>query len=378
MGQIADCGLRIADCETPIHGRNAGVRCLAAVLALVVVTAGTLAQTASTAPGTQSTRPSQPARPGRTFALLVGGMSGSPVYARRHQDWLKRFHALLTKSGAKAEDIVALSGDKGVATADSICKAISDLAAVVGPQDQFVLVILGHGSNSDESPAFVVTGPHLRGEALAKAMSDIRAGNQVVLNLSGCSGQFLKPLAKKGRVNISALSPDDSAEPTFAEFFLRGMESGRAGAGKIGTITLLEAYNWAAYQAALWISRQTATEDKTWVVNGKESVEIFKKLCTGAEGQGGARTLDPSSDASKEDAIVEVILPTDREAAKEWGDRRIVIEHAMVEDCGLDTGLSALRGEKGHDPIVAAKAGEEGSLAGRTVLGRPALVDAQK
>ncbi|MFB3891843.1 MAG: hypothetical protein ACE15C_07450 [Phycisphaerae bacterium] len=338
-----------------------------------------MAQAPATAPATQTTRPTQPARPGRTFALLVGGMSGSPVYARRHQDWLKRFHALLTKAGAKAEDIVAICGDKdfkdpivkGIATSDAIIEALADMAAKVGPQDQFVLVIVGHGSSSDEVPALVLPGPDLRGEALAKALSAV-GGNQVVLDLSGCSGQFLKPLAKKGRVNISALSPDDTAEPVFAEFFLRGMESGRADADKNGTVTLLEAYNWAAYQTALWISRQTATEDKTWVVDGKESVEIFKKLCSGAEGQGGARTLDPSSDATKEDAIVDVILPSDRADAKAWGDRRIIIEHAMVEDLGLETGVSALRGEKGHDPVAPAKAGEEGFLAGQTVLGKPA------
>jgi hypothetical protein len=337
------------------------------------------------------THPAAPATKPQTYAVLVGGMPSSPVFARRFQDWLTRFDQLLIKGGVPAGNIVVLSGDasfksplvKGSATRDSIVAAIGEAAKTVRTQDQFLLVIVGHGSLSDAKPGLVLPGADLDPDTLAKALAGINAENQVVLNLAGASGDFLKSLAKKGRVNISATSPEENAEPAFAEFFLRGLESNRAdgeGGAKDGVTTLLEAYNWATHQAALWIMRQVGNKEGTWTVNGKESVEIFHKLFDGPEPAGplsndGSRKLSAESDATKPDEAVQLVVPPDLKPreAHEWAGRRIVNEHAQVEDAGQESGLSALRGEQGYEAIVAGK-DEEGGRAGRVVLGRPALL----
>jgi hypothetical protein len=345
--------------------------CLAACLA-------PLSQAQTSAPATASA----PAQPGQCVAVIVGAMPGSSVYARRYQDWIKRFHAHLTKAGVPGKNIVVLTGDKnfkdpivtGQATTQSITKTIADLGGKCGPQDQFILIVIGHGSTTDALPALVLPGPDMTSDDLAKAMAGVQAGNQVVLNFSGSSGGFLKPLEAKGRVNIAATGGDEQGEPVLAEFFLKAIETGAAdGEGsqpKDGNVSLLEALNWSSYQTALFISRQKlGAEGGAWDVAGKESVALFKKLYGGTAGEEGYRPLADSSDASAEDAIVEIQPPKEAAAAKAWGSRRMVDEHAVLEDMGLDSALSPLRGT-GYQPIVPDKPDALGALAAKTFLGK--------
>ena len=324
---------------------------------------------------------------GSCRALLVGGMPGAPIYERRYRDWLKRFHALLTgPAKVPAQNAVVLSGDAGFsdpivsgkATADRIKGALGDLARKLEPQDQFILVLIGHGAAVGNLPSFIIPGQDLSAQELADALEPIRARNQVVLNLTASSGDALACFATEGRVNIAATSPTEVTEPVLAEFFLRGIESQRADgegtptAGNLdGTIALLEAFNWATRQTAMWIARQKASRSG-WQLDGKESVEIFNKLYVGKEGEPATRTLSPASRADAPDEPIG-LRPTGGTIDAFWFGRRIVAEHALLEDCGREKGVSALR-TGGYQPISGLKEGEPGHLARRVVLGRPSLM----
>ena len=345
---------------------------------------------------------------GTCHALLVGGLPGAPVYARRYRDWLKRFHTLLTKAGVPAKQIRVLSGDRGFedtivsgpATADSIRATLGNMSDVVKADDQVILVLIGHGSVADMSPTLILPGPDVRAEMMADGLNALESRRQaarrgpsqfgpkgqtatlpalgrgdVVLNLTASSGDSLKAFARKGRVNVAATSTGESNEPVFAEFFLRGIETkaadgeGAPGAGtKDGVVTLLEAYNWAAGQTAWWIVRQKLA-DPGWRVEGKESVAVFLKLCEGAPGEPAARQLGPGSRPDAPDAQ-HPFRPEGGRIDDFWRGRRVITEHAMLEDCGEETGVSALRGN-GYKPLAGRKPGEPGHLARRVVLGRP-------
>jgi len=313
-------------------------------------------------------------------------MPGPPVYARRYADWLKRFHAYLAGTAkVPAENLVVLSGDEafkdpivtGKATREAIKQALAGLAKKAKPEDQFVLVLIGHGTVAETLPSIILSGQDINAQELADALAAIRARNQVVLNFTASSGDSVRFLARGGRVTLAATSPAEASESVLAEFFLRGLESKRAdgeGAPKAGlldgTITLLEASNWASYQAAMWIGRMKSTE-AGWKIDGKESVEIFKKLYVGPDGEPAVRKLSPASDAGAADEPV----PLRPKGGLDdfWFGRRIVAEHAVLEDCGEERGLSPLGGD-GYKPISGVKQGEPGWLARRVVLGRPALL----
>ena len=272
-----------------------------------------------------------------------------------------------------ADHIVALSGKD--ATFDAITGAFAKLGQKAKPQDQFILFIVGHGEIIGDAPTLTLTGPDPTAPQIAALLNAFPAKNQVVLNFSASSGDFLKVLSAPGRVNISATSPTELDEPVYAEFFLRGLESKRADADKNGTISLLEAYNWAATQTAMWIARWQPRSDAdksrrrqptTWKASGKETIEIFEKLYAGVP----TRKLDPSSDRNAPDAVLPLV-PPDGQVTGDWAMRRAVDEHALLEDCGQGIGVSVLS-DKGIQPILGLKPGDPGYLAGHTVLGQPA------
>ena len=325
--------------------------------------------------------------PPACHALLIGGLPGPAVYSRRYSDWLKRFHAYLTTTAkVPAANIVVLSGDAGLkdaivsgqATAKAIREALTDMAKKLKPGDQFILLLVGHGAVAETIPSILLPGPDLNAQELADALSPIAARNQVVLNFTASAGDALRFLARKERANVAATSPTEVTEPVFAEFFLRGLESARAdgegtpNAGTLDkTITLLEATNWATYQAALWIARQKSTE-AGWRIDGKESIEIFRKLYVGADGEPATRKLSPDSNADLPDAPVP-LRPEGGQIDGHWRGRRILAEHAVLEDCGEEKGVCPLR-DDGYKPLDGLKEGEPGWLARRVVLGRPALL----
>jgi len=325
--------------------------------------------------------PPAPAQPGQSYALLIGGLPGSDPYGKWYTDWLGRFQTYLTRTAHVPDaNVTVLSGKD--ATVAAITAAFGKLAPQAHPQDQFILFLVGHGESDDPAPRIALAGGDATAAQLADLLKTIPATNQVVLNFTACSGDCLKALSAPNRVNFTATSPTEVEEPVIPEFFLRGLESKRADADKNGTITMLEAYNWAAQQTAMWISRwqETSTgitEDAPpgtpvgptiWKASGKETVEVFEKLYSGVP----MRQLDPASDRTAADVPVDII-PPGGQVTGDWATRRVVDEHAMLEDCGQGIGVSVVT-DKGFQPILGQKQGDPGYLAAHTVLGQPALI----
>jgi hypothetical protein len=320
----------------------------------------------------------QPAPAGQTYAILIGGLGGQEPYSRWYMDWLTRFQTYLTTTAHVPSANVVVLSDKA-ATFDAITSAFHQFAQHAQPQDQLVLFIVGHGEISDPAPKISLSGPDPTPPQIGALLDSFPAKNQVILNFSASSGEFLKTLSAPNRVNITATSPTEIEEPIFTEFFLRGLESKRADTDKKGTVTMLEAYNWAAQQTALWIARWKETNTgkpldpsepvgpTVWLASGKETIEIFQKLYAGVPN----RKLDPASDSSKDDVPVDLV-PPGGQVTNDWASRRVVDEHALLEDCGQGVGVSVIT-DKGFQPILGQKPGDPGYLAAHTVLGGPQL-----
>jgi len=320
------------------------------------------------------------AAPGQSYAVLIGGIGGDGPYGKWYADWLPRFQTYLTTTAhVPTAHITSLLGDN--ATTEAISAAIAKFATTAQPQDQLILFIVGHGENKGDAPRLTLAGPDLEPGQLADMLKSFPARNQVILNFSASSGDFLKTLSAPGRVNLAATSPTETNEPVFAEFFLRGLESKRADTDHNGTINLLEAFNWAAQQTPLWIVRWTKiippkspgpattpapiSDDTIWKASGKETVEIFEKLYSGLP----TRKLDPRSDRTAADADVP-IFPPGGQVTADWDNRRAINEHATLEDSGAGVGFAVI-GDKGLQPIIGQNPGDPGYLAAHTILGQP-------
>lgn len=315
--------------------------------------------------------------------LLFGGEPGSPVYQRRFQDWLTRSHALLLKAGVAAADIRLLTADptfkapivSGPATAETVVAEIKAIAGRAKREDQFILILIGHSSLVEGiGPRLLLPGPDLAPEPVAAALTAIPCREQVVINLAGVSGEWLASFAAAERVNIAAASPGELPDAVFGEFFLRGLESGRAdgcaGGPGDGQVNCLEAFTWASHETARWIARLTFNRPADcWRIDGRDSVAVFEQLFGGFTGVSGARKLDPASKRDSADAEP-VVQPLDGKLDKEWDSRRMINEHAMLEDCGAAEGVPAL-GTAGFTTFLADQPLQPGTLARHIVLGRP-------
>ncbi len=337
----------------------------------------------------KNTQPASPApaSSGKCYALLVGGSPGSPMYSARYQDWLKRFKAYLTgKAGVPAENITVISADPAFKEAvqitkgsEDVVKAVAAAGAKCGADDQFILFIVGHGFSMEPEESFALPVKDLRPAELKQALLGVKSRKQIILNFSTSSGAFLGGIVAKGRINVTATNGPEANAPVFAEFFLRGIESGRAdgeGGQKDGKISILEAYNWATFQTAEWTVRQMA-DGEEWAVEGKETCEIFKKLYSFPNDPEG-RKMSAKSKPEAPDAIYGLKLivegPEAEASKKFWNGRRGILEHALIEDCGESVGLGALNvpedNKKGYAPIAPAAAKDQGYLSSRTLIGQ--------
>lgn len=316
------------------------------------------------------------AQPARVHALLVAGSPGTPLFARHYQDWLSRFAACIRHAAGKDLGELVILCDSldlpGSAKVDveAIKESLARLAAKAAPQDQFILVLLGHASSSG---ALVVPGPDLAPVDLAEFLKPLAARRQIVVQFSACSGAAIAPLARPGRIIITSNSALQTGDSDFAEFFLLALE------GKItnsatrpaesqspSSRSLLSVFNMASHEYAQWITRQRQTEGG-WVVEGRQSRAIFERLY-GGESTPASRKPDPNAPPAGEDVVLPLTPSVD---AAFWTGRRLVTEQPLLEDAGGAEGVAALGGE-GYKPVQPSSPEGAGALAQSTVLGKPA------
>ena len=201
-------------------------------------------------------------------------------------------------------------------------------------------------------------------------------------------------------MDVAATNGGEQAEPIFAEFFLQALETkeadgeapvpaaGRASAERAGTrprqadladrlerrpgfglgsIQLGNAPDGDVDHAAEGGRRRL---DRRGPPERRVVQEALRRRRRPTRPRG---KLSPKSNASKDDAVIPLRMKEAETIDPWWIGRRTVSEHAVLEDCGQEAAVSALRGQ-GYEPLDGVKEGQPGFLARRTVIGRAALL----
>lgn len=332
----------------------------------------------------QTAPASAPAANGQCYALIIAGHPGNALYARHYRDRVTRFYNYFTqKAHIKAPNIAILAGDINLqaplvfspATAKSIPATLGDWARKIKPEDQFILVILGHGATTEEQCTLIVPGPDLEMSTLTQALLALPAKNQVVLNFAANSGDSVTHLSRLGRVLITSTSPEQINNNDFAEFFLLALEKGSAppstATRPAQPLSVMQVYHEATLHYAQWTVRQKLSTDpqaRGWMVEGQESAAIFKKLYTGPD-VSPDRQFVPSPDSNKPDAPVDIVCREN----KPWIGRRIIAETPALEDLGSGQAVTCLSTE-GYKALPGSVSTEAGFLARQLILGQPQLL----
>ena len=199
-----------------------------------------------------------------TQVLVVGGLGGEAQFEERFGEWAGRIADASVSATGDRDSVQRLAGD--AARREAIEAALRGAASKLKAGDQFVLVLIGHGSHDGNEYRLNIPGPDITGTQLAALLDQIPATvPQLVVNATSASGAVAERWARPHRVVITATRSAGERNATrFGGFWAESLTSSEADRDKDGTLTALEAYEFAnrrvadAYKADAAIATELA------------------------------------------------------------------------------------------------------------------------
>lgn len=216
-----------------------------------------------------------------TYYVVVAGLGGEPDYEQRFtaaaSDLDKAF-----KAQGPASHVYTLSGPN--ATAAHMRETMSNVAREAKADDDFVLILIGHGSFDGTDYKFNLVGPDLSASELATLCDRIAAHRQLVVDTTSASGGAVAPIEHPGRAVIAATKSGTEKNATvFARYWVEALQDPAADTDKSDSISAMEAFNYATQKTAAFYDSQKrlATEHPVFNDAGRgEPVRVS------GEGQG--------------------------------------------------------------------------------------------
>jgi hypothetical protein len=218
------------------------------------------------------------------YYVAVGGLGGEPDYEQRFNALVKDVGKILEESSGTIK-VYALSG--GEATRARVTEVIGQVAAQAKPEDDFLLLLVGHGTFDGVEYKLNLPGPDLSGAELAGLCNRVPAKRQLVVNTTSASGGSLAALQKPGRgVIASTKSGTEKNATVFARYWVEALRDANADVDKNEAISALEAFQYATRKTADFYESQKrlATEHAIFDDTGK-SIEGVRAAST-ETGQG--------------------------------------------------------------------------------------------
>ena len=197
------------------------------------------------------------AHAGDYFTLIVSGASGGPEYAERYDRWRSGLvTALRAQPGFRDEHLLVLAETPGpgvgCATREGVRRAIRELAPSMDEQSVLFVLLLGHGTFDGREAKFNLLGPDLEAAEWV-ALVDPLPGRLVFVNTTAASAPFLGPLARDGRIVITATeSPVQRYATVFPEFLIRAFVDSASDVDRNGRVSVWEAFVYASAGVRRW------------------------------------------------------------------------------------------------------------------------------
>jgi hypothetical protein len=202
------------------------------------------------------------AHAGERYALIVTGASGADAYEQKYQTWRTSFTATLV-DGFKYDPqrIITLAEREGPgvqkATRENVQRSLADLRKRLTREDQLLVLLIGHGTSLDGDEAkFNLVGPDLTAAEWTDLLKPL-PGRLVFVNTTGASFPFLRRVAARGRVVLTATdSAAQQFETVFPEFFIKAFADEAADLDKNGRVSVWEAFTYASDGVRQWFEQK--------------------------------------------------------------------------------------------------------------------------
>jgi hypothetical protein len=209
---------------------------------------------------------------GRAYAgvyyVTVAGLGGEPDYEQRFTAGAKELDKVFKASGSAAHVITLTGAD---ATRAKLSEALASVAKEAKTDDDFVLVMIGHGSFDGTDYKFNLVGPDVTGAEIAGMCDKIPSRRQLIVNTTSASGGSVVALQRPGRGVISATKTGTEKNATvFSRYWVEAMEDPEADVDKSDSVSALEAFEYANRKTAAFYESQKrlATEHATFEDTG--------------------------------------------------------------------------------------------------------------
>lgn len=203
-----------------------------------------------------------------THYVTVAGLGGEQEYEQRFEGLAKEIDKLLKGSpgGGRVE---TLWGPQ--ATKAKLTEILASLGKAASAQDSLVIMLIGHGTYDGMDYKLNLPGPDISSIDLAAALDRV-PGQQLVVNMTSCSGGSMPALMKEGRAVVTATKNGTEKNATvFARYWAEALRDAAADTDKNEVISALEAYKYAAEKTQRFYETQKrlATEHSQIEDTGK-------------------------------------------------------------------------------------------------------------
>ena len=208
------------------------------------------------------TLPATPVAAQQTHILVITGLAGDPAYAEQFHTWTTTLiDAATDRYGLPAENVTYLAEKTELdpqriddrSTRENVEQAFAAIAKRAQPNDQVVVLLIGHGSYSDGESRFNLPGRDLTAGDYARLLEPLRSQQVAFVNTATASGGFIEALSGEGRTVVTATrSGGQWNETVFGGYFVEAFADGeeQSDQNKDGRVSVLEAFEYAVTQVA--------------------------------------------------------------------------------------------------------------------------------
>ena len=196
----------------------------------------------------------------RTFYVVVAGLGGEPEYEQRFAAAANDLDRIFKAADATAR-VYTLVGAQ--ATAARFRDTMNTVEREAKTNDDFALILIGHGSFDGVEYKFDLPGPDLTAAEIAAMCDRVPSRRQLIVDTTSASGGAMQALEKPGRAVIAATKSGTEKNATvFARYWVDAFEDPSADADKSDSVSAMEAFLYASKKTAAFYDteKRLATE----------------------------------------------------------------------------------------------------------------------
>jgi hypothetical protein len=185
-------------------------------------------------------------------AVIINGAGGEPEYANQFEKWTTELSSVLSdRYGFDSKQVRVLTekpadGTTTRSTAEEVKRTFATLKSQLDVNNILFIFLIGHGSFDGKESKFNLVGPDISATEYNALLSALPTRRVVVFNMSSASGEFIKSLAAKGRIVITATRNGQETNATrFAGFFIAALNATDADTDQDGHTSVLESFVYA-------------------------------------------------------------------------------------------------------------------------------------